>query len=198
MNMDLDFDIHPQFEAFYIESMLWHTNSALDAAKVVGEWIELVVANDEKALELPKDKLFEQLQLIIQHAASLSKYLWPIRGGVNSSHQKRGRKIRSALYTDDSSSLKCRKLRDGMEHFDEKLDKYLEKNQVGEFLPSDVRAEVPVSEVPLHIFKGFYINPRVFVLLGNEYELLPIVAEVVRIHDLLMGFVNSGYRFPYE
>ena len=85
-----------------------------------------------------------------------------------------------------------------MEHFDEKLDKYLEENHVGEFLPNDVRAEAPVSEVPLHIFKGFYINPRVFVFLGNEYELLPIVAEVERIHDLLMGCVNAGYRFPHE
>jgi hypothetical protein len=82
-----------------------------------------------------------------------------------------------------------------MEHFDEKLDKYLEKNQVGEFLPSDVRADVPVSEVPLHVFKGFYINPRVFVLLGNEYELLPIITEVERIHDLLVECVKSGYRF---
>ena len=73
-----------------------------------------------------------------------------------------------------------------MEHFDEKLDRYLEENQVGHFLPSDVRAEVPESEVPLHIFKGFYINPRIFILLGNEYELLPIVAEIERIHDVFL------------
>lgn len=193
--MELEFDINPPFEAFYIESMLWHTNSALDAVEVVGNWIAFVSTGDARALGLPKEKLFEQLQLIVQHAASLSKYLWPIRGGKHSIHQKRGRKIRSALQTSENSALKCRKLRDGMEHFDEKLDKYLEKNQVGEFLPSDVRADVPVSEVPLHVFKGFYINPRVFVLLGNEYELLPIITEVERIHDLLVECVKSGYRF---
>lgn len=196
--MDIEFDIYPPYEAFYIESMLWHTNSALDAVKVVGDWIELVIKEDEKALELPKNKLFEQLQLIVQHAASLSKYLWPIRGNEDSIHQKRGRKIRRSLQTTDESILKSRGLRDAMEHFDERLDKYLTENHVGEFVPHDVRAEIPKSEVPLHIFKGFYINPRVFVLLGKEYDLLPIVAEVERIHDLLMQCVNSGYRFKNE
>ena len=86
--MEQSFEIFPPFEVFYIESMLWHTNSALDAVKVIGDWMELVIADDEKALELPKEKLFEQLQLIVQHAASLSKHLWPIRGGENSVHQR--------------------------------------------------------------------------------------------------------------
>ena len=196
--MDQEFDIYPPFEAFYIESMLWHTNSALDAVKIVGDWIELVTDDNPKALDLPKDKLFEQLQLIIQHAASLSKYFWPIRKGENGVHTNRGRKIRDALQTDETSALKSRKLRDCIEHFDEKLDRYLRVNQVGEFVPHDVRAEAPVSEVPLHIFKGFYIKPRIFVLLGEEYQMLPIVAEVERLHDALGKCVNAGYRFKFE
>ena len=185
--------IHPPFEAFYIESMLWHTNSALDAVKIVGDWIENIVNDNEEALNLPKEKLFEQLQLIIHNAASLSKYLWPIRN--NSIHKKRGMAIKVALQTDDTSALKSKNLRDGLEHFDEKLDKYLRDNQVGEFIHQDVRTEIPVSDIPLHIFKGFYINPRCFVLLGVQYELLPIIAEVERIHNLLTQCTQSGHRF---
>lgn len=198
MSLETEFDIYPPFEAFYIESMLWHSNSVLDAVKIVGDWIELIETDNEKALKLHKTKLFEQLQIIIQHAAALSKYLWPIRGRENGPHKRRGKKIRSALKVDENSALKCRKLRDGIEHFDEKLDKYLMENQVGEFLPYDVRLYVPESEVPLHIFKGFYVIPRIFVLLGNEYELLPMIAEVERIHDSLIVCVNSGYRFSHE
>ncbi|MEG3127009.1 hypothetical protein SC171_05510 [Pantoea cypripedii] len=196
MNIASEFDIFPPFEALYIDSMLWHTNSALDAIKCVGDWIELIVADDKKSLELSKEKLFEQLQLIIQHAASLSKYLWPIRGGENSLHQRRGKKIRTSLKVDDSSALKCRKLRDGLEHFDEKLDKYLLENQTGEFQPYNVQFRPSSEDIPTHIFKGFYINNRVFVLLGNEYELLPIVSEIEHIHDSLVACVNAGYRFP--
>lgn len=198
MSLEIGFDIYPQFEAFYIESMLWHTNSVLDAVKIVDDWIELIEKDNEKALKFHKAKLFEQLQLIIQHSAAISKYLWPIRNGESSLHKRRGSKIRSALQVQENSALKCRKLRDGIEHFDEKLDKYLIENQVGEFLSYDVRLYVPESKVPLHIFKGFYISSRVFVLLGMEYELLPIIAEVKRIHYLLMACVNSGYRFSHE
>lgn len=189
-----DFDIHPPFEAFYIESMLWHSNSALDAAHVIGDWIELMATDDRRALDLPQEKLFEQLQLVVQHAASLSKYFWPIC--KKGSHKRRGKKILDALMTDDSSPLKCRGLRDALEHFDERLDNYLLINQSGVFLPSEVKVDFEKSEVPLHIFKGFFINPRVFVLLGTEYELAPIVKEVERIHNLLVGCVNAGYRFP--
>jgi len=191
--MDHEPNIHPPFEAFYIESMLWHTNSALDAVKIVGDWIELIVSDNEEALYIPKEKLFEQLQLIIQNAASLSKYLWPIRN--KDIHKKRGIKIKSALQTDDTSILKNKNLRDGLEHFDEKLDKYLKENQVGEFIHQDVRANMPSSEIPLHIFKGFYINTRCFVLLGTEYKMIPIITEVERIHDLLIKCKQNGYRF---
>jgi len=191
--MNQEPNIQPPFEAFYIESMLWHTNSALDAVKVVGDWIENIANDNEEALNLPKEKLFEQLQLIIQNAASLSKYLWPIRN--NGIHKNRGITIKSALQTDDTSALKSKNLRDGLEHFDEKLDKYLRDNQVGEFIHQDVRTEIPVSDIPLHIFKGFYINPKCFVLLGKEYQMLPIIAEIERIHDLLIQCTQSGYRF---
>lgn len=191
--MNQEINIHPPFEAFYIESMLWHTNSALDAVEIVGDWIQDVVNENEEALNLPKEKLFEQLQLIIQNAASLSKYIWPIRDkGI---HKKRGIRIKKSLQMDDSSALKSKSLRDGIEHFDEKLDKYLRDNQVGEFIHQDVRAEIPVSEVPLHIFKGFYINSRCFVLLGKQYKMSPIIAEIERIHDLLIKCTQSGYRF---
>ncbi len=194
--MENEFDIHPPYEAFYIESMYGHTNSALDAVYKVGEWIRLVVEDDPKALELSKEALFQELQHIIQQAASISKYLWPIRKGPQGLHKKRGRKLRQSLGVNDDSALKSRELRDHLEHFDEKLDIYLANNFVGEFVPQDVRAEFPFSEVPLHIFKGFYINPRIFVLLGNHYELIPIVAELEKIHNQLGECINNGYRLP--
>jgi hypothetical protein len=192
--MQAEFDINPTYEAFYIESLLWHTNSALDAIKEIGDWIEFVIEDNPKALDLPKEELFQKLQLIIQHAASISKFFWPIRKGEKGLHKKRGRKLRTSLSISEDSALKSRVLRDHIEHFDEKLDVYLTSNFVGEFIPQDVGLEYPEGEVPLHIFKGFYINPRIFVLLGNKYELIPIVQEVERIHDILLECVNCGYR----
>lgn len=86
--MESEFEIYPTYEAFYIESLLWHTNSALNAIKEVGDWIEYVIEDNPKALELPKEELFQKLQLIIQHAGSISKFLWPIRKGEKGLHKK--------------------------------------------------------------------------------------------------------------
>ncbi|EGR3356063.1 hypothetical protein DMO00_24755, partial [Vibrio parahaemolyticus] len=124
--MEDDFDIYPTNEAFYIECLYGHTNSALDSVYKVGEWIQLVVENDEK------------------------------------------------------------------------LDCYLTQNHVGQFIPLDIAAEQPKSDVPLHIFRGFYINPRIFVLLGNKYELTPIVAELEFVHNQLSDCIKNGYRLPTE
>ncbi|MFA4743669.1 hypothetical protein, partial [Vibrio vulnificus] len=196
--MEDDFDIYPTNEAFYIECLYGHTNSALDSVYKVGEWIRLVVENDEKAHELAPEELFQELQNIVQQAASISKYFWSIRKGTKGVHKKRSRKLRQSLRISEDSALKSRELRDHLEHFDEKLDCYLTQNHVGQFIPLDIAAEPPKSDVPLHIFRGFYINPRIFVLLGNRYELTPIVAELEFVHTQLSNCIKNGYRLPTE
>jgi len=187
--------IPPPYEAFYIEAMLRHTNSALDSAEIVSDWIQLIVDDNRKALELPKYKLFEHLQIIIQEAAALSRYLWPVRSGKQQVHERRGKEIRLSLDIAEDNALKDRNLRNHIEHFDEKLDEYLLRGSAGEIIPQDVRAEIPISEVPLHIFKGFYINQRVFILLGKQYEILPLVSAIEEIHEKLSMFMNNGCRF---
>ncbi|MGL0927407.1 hypothetical protein ABMX86_23060 [Vibrio vulnificus] len=117
--------IFPPYEAFYIESLLTHTVSAMESMEIVSNWIELMVADDVKALELPKPKLFDHLHNIALQAASVSRYLWPSKSGENSIHKKRALKLRQALEITDDSPLKNRKLRNQMEHFDERLDNYL-------------------------------------------------------------------------
>ncbi|MDE1359217.1 hypothetical protein L9W73_18285, partial [Vibrio aestuarianus] len=89
--------IFPPYEAFYIESLLTHTVSAMESMEIVSNWIELMVADDVKALELPKPKLFDHLHNIALQAASVSRYLWPSKSGENSIHKKRALKLRQAL-----------------------------------------------------------------------------------------------------
>ena len=55
-------DIFPPYEAFYIESMLWHTKSAISSIEVIETWVQLINDDDENALELNKEEVFNQLQ----------------------------------------------------------------------------------------------------------------------------------------
>lgn len=186
--------IEPPFEAFYIESMLWHTSSAAHSIVELSGWLAKVNAGDEGALELTKEDLFDHLQNILHQAGCLSRYLFPSR--KKPMHVARAEVLRGALGVDDDNPLADRGVRDALEHFDERLDVYLSEPRVGHFIPDHIDHGMPESEVPLHIFKGFYTGPLTFVLLGTPYEMAPIVNEMLRLHDLLGASAEGGGRLP--
>ncbi len=185
--------IHPPFEAFYIDCMLWHSSSAVQSITEVGGWIR---ENDPKSLELPQQVLFEKLQNIVLQSASLSRYFWPSPRKPAEIHFARASCLRQGLDVTETSPLHNRDLRNGLEHFDEKLDLYLSGNVVGQFIPDLIDYEEPESEVPLHIFKAFYTQQLVFVLLGRRYEMTPLVNEILRVNAALIECQQNGYRLP--
>lgn len=83
-------DIFPPYEAFYIESMLWHTKSAISSIEVIENWVQLINDDDKNALELNKEEVFNHLQNVIQQSGALSRFLWPAQKGENKEHHKRG------------------------------------------------------------------------------------------------------------
>jgi hypothetical protein len=188
--------IHPPFEAVYIEAMLWHTSSAEESIKVVALWMKLAQEEDERALELPMAELFEHLQNILHQAGCVSRYLFPPT--KRSIHVARAKRLREGLNVADDNPLAERGLRNALEHFDERIDVYLDDHRVGQFIPAHVGYELPESEVPLHIFKGFYTGPLTFVLLGTPYQMAPIVNEMLRVHELLLECSRQGHRLPYR
>lgn len=187
--------IFPPFEAFYIESLLWHTTSAKQSIDVIYQWLDLVQSNDPRALHLSKPDIFEQLQNILHQAGCVSRYLFPSR--KKPLHLDRAKRLQEALRVHDDSPLKDRELRDAIEHFDERLDVYLSSVNIGHFIPEIISNAPPQSEIPLHILKGFYTSPLVFVLLGRDHEMEPIVNEMLRIHNALLACTEKGYRLPY-
>lgn len=188
--------IHPPFEAFYIEAMLWHTGSACQSIEDVSDWLRHVHKDDERALELPKAELFERLQNILHQAGCVSRYFFPVYKKPKQLHVDRAARLREALKVAEDNPLADRRLRDSLEHFDERLDLYIAEHQVGQFIPDHVGTERPQSEVPLHVFKGFYVSTLTFALLGVEYPMEPIVNEMLRLHDMLVDCSENGHRLP--
>jgi hypothetical protein len=67
-------------------------------------------------------------------AGALSRYFWPVRKG----HEWRGAQLRSAFGISDDSPLRSRDLRNSIEHFDERLDLFLDGGVTGHVLPEYV------------------------------------------------------------
>ncbi len=50
-------DIFPPYEAFYIESMMWHTKSAIRSINTIEERVTLIREDNESALQLNKEEV---------------------------------------------------------------------------------------------------------------------------------------------
>ena len=191
-----DNGIWPPFEAFYIESLIPHTHSAIDSIEKIFLWIKAFENNDVWALQTRPHDVFYELQNILHQAGCVSRYFFPTGRAKKSPHIERATRLRNAMEITDSSPLANRELRNAIEHFDERLDLFLQNDHIGEFFPYDIGYEPRQSDIPTHILKGFYIRNFSFVLLNQNFSLLPIIDELTRIHSILDKCRQSGHRLP--
>ena len=136
MSSDLYEGIWPPYEAFYIQSMLFSTKSAIDAVRTANysldrceEWYR-----DPEKRGPNQELIFDSLQVLISSGAALSRYFWPARD--KSPHKERAKRLRESLHVTEDSILRSRDLRNALEHFDERLDNFLSDGVAGRFLPA--------------------------------------------------------------
>lgn len=189
-----DYKIWYPYEAFYIESMLIVTRSAMIVQSELQEIIKQL--QDGKQLT-EHDTVFiiDMCQNLLISAGALSRYFWPVRN--KEVHLLRGERLRESFEIEDGNPLKDRHVRNYMEHFDENLDIYLSPGRIaGNIIPSAVGSNLNNSQGVLHFIRAFHINDWTFEILGNKVKLIPLINEVIRIHILLEKFQEEGSRLP--
>jgi len=186
--------INPPTEAFYIRSILYSASRARNAFERFAE------------ARSTEGEAQDQVSLIheaLGHAASLSRFFWPSRLGgrktpvLTSLKEARAARLRQSFELDDDSPLKNRKLRDFLEHFDERLDQYFLCNDSGYFFPDAMIGEATLADDPSgHIFKLVDPATSCFVLLGDKHFFEGIRNEVFRVHDRAREFDSDGCKLP--
>jgi hypothetical protein len=182
---DPGFPIHPPFRAFYAHSMLFNARSAMRSIEIVHSVVKHLekVGLEVAEKQIDTHDVLDQLQNIVVQGASLSRYFWPVRKG----HEKRAEQLRESFKMTEQSPLFSRDLRNEIEHFDERLDKYLSKGAIGVFLPEYFGLKPESDGRPFHLFRAYYVDVGEFHLLGNGYSMIPIVEEILRLHNKLAG-----------
>lgn len=182
------------FETFYIQAMLFNCQSALRSMARISSVFEKlpIQVTEEHLYNLPVQEILNELQNVVIQGASLSRFFWPVRKG----HEDRGRQLRLALSVNEENPLYDRKLRNAIEHFDEKLDAYLASGLVGYIFPEFVAPRPRENGVPGHFFRAYFIDCGVFRLLDGEYEIEPIALEIQRICSVLEDADQNGSRLP--
>ncbi|WP_052692121.1 cell cycle checkpoint control RAD9 family protein [Teredinibacter purpureus] len=188
--MEQNVETWPPCQAFYIESMLSITSSAIDST----EKLAIIFNPNEDLSDLQHEEILDWVQNIVTQAAALSRYFWAVKK-KEKIHKQRSQYLRRVFGISEESAIKNRDLRNLIEHFDENLDVFVSKPVVGTILPNYVGEEQDTQGVPLHVFRAFYNRIGVFEVLGHRFELQPIVDEIYEIHRKLVSFSESGYVF---
>mgnify|MGYP006145554677 CR=1 FL=1 len=191
--MQTELPIWPPYEAFYIQSMLFNSSSAvrsiLRLESIFAKLPEHPTTEDVDLL--PTKIVLNELQNMVVQAASLSRYFWPVRA----EHKLRGRVLRECFAMTEASPLFNRDLRNAIEHFDERIDKYFSRGAFGYFFPEYVGARPDDDGVPGHFFRAYFVDTGEFRLLDEDFEMKPLADEVLFVQHHLELMDKEGGRF---
>jgi len=189
--------IWPPHEAFYLESMLHCTTTALRAADDVRRALETGSEHTSSSAEWQECALtiVDGVQALVAQSAAVSRYFWPAR--TKEPHLSRAARLRSGLDVTDDSPLRNRELRNLLEHFDEELDRFCRYLLAGVILPTYVGPMPIEPEIPTHLFRAYYTDVGVFEILGQRFEVQPVVDALHDIHNRLLQCAQTGGRIPY-
>ena len=171
----------PYMEPMYIASVIYSAEAA-----VVAYQRYMGACRQSDAESIAASAIHEALG----HAAGLSRFFWPSGGKLA---KARARYLRRRLSVNASSPLRNRRLRDALEHFDERLDSFLLTDCVGLLLPEPMVLDTEQIDDPTaQIFK--LVDPwnGVFVVLNERFSFQSIVDEVSRILARAYDIYDDG------
>jgi len=184
--------IYPPYEVFYIECIRTACLNAIESWEAINE-----IVSAEKLLKSNAIDTVDLAENIVNQAGIISKYFFPPRneGQKNLIHKLRGEKLRNAFKIDDTHILKDRTFRDFIEHFDEKLDLFLNKSVAGNIIPPKTIywTSNDINEVTI-VFKAYIIKEFKFILMNKEILLPTVVEEIYRVYNQCIEFTDNGGR----
>lgn len=181
-----DYDgILPYCEAFYFEAILYSASCAVDA-----------FSRYERALADHADwqpaRIVSAVHESLGHAAALSRFFWPAqRTRYVKLSAARGAKLRAIFAVEDQSPLATRKLRNVLEHFDERLDEFCLVTGAALVIPGPMIGAKGWADEPVaRVFKALDPSSEEVVILGESFPFGPIRKEVARIHALAQSLLQ--------
>lgn len=181
-------EIQPFNEVFYIESLFAKTHTILSELQFVNEiWDNANLDIDEN-----HEMILNIFQNMIINVAGISRFFWPSRN--EGFYNNRAEKLREVYNIGNLSPLKNRQMRNLIEHFDENLDDFLNKYGAKNIIPSYV-GNKPLRNENTIFFRAYFSDKTIFKVLNKEYKLIPIIDEINRIHQILLIQREKGGRF---
>jgi hypothetical protein len=191
-----------QTQAQYAMNAVPHVNQATRALKLIDSTTSAAWPHSEE--------VFRELHSFLTHASNVSRILWPAapkRRRKETQQQydervradkrmQRGEVLRGLLGIGDGDHpLKSRKLRDHLDHFDERLDEWAtagaSRNYLQDFI-GNVRETSTIA--PRDQMRSFDPELVIFRFRGEEFELAPIQSA---LSQLKIRAAGAAFRLSF-
>ena len=185
--------IWPMHEVLYIECINTASLNAIKSWEALNE-----IISDEDLLRNKLDELIDLAENIVNQAGIISKYFFPpvnVKNPKKQIHKLRGEKLREAFGIDESQRISDRTFRNYIEHFDEKLDLFLENQIAGNIIPPKLTyvTSDALSKI-MFVYKAYIINEFKYISLNEQIVLPGLVKEIYGVHEKCLEFMNNGGR----
>jgi hypothetical protein len=170
-------------EIFYILSILQSAELCLTS---YSRYLHSISSNDPQII-------FANIQESMSHAASVSKFFWP--PSKDKLTIARSKKLQNNFELANTAPLSNRKLRNAIEHFDEKLDSFLVASGFGDIFPKPILDDHKIADEPTaNIFKLVDTAEDIVVILNQKFAFKPIIDDVRQVLQKCMDLDNNGGR----
>lgn len=185
--------IWPPYEVFYIECIKTASLNAIESWEALNE-----IVSNENLLKTNATDTVDLAENIVNQAGIISKYFFPPvdeKKSKNLIHKLRGEKLRETFKIDETNELSDRTFRNYIEHFDEKLDLFLNQAIAGNIIPpkSIFWTSESISEVT-YVFKAYIISEFKFISLNEQIVLPKLVEEIYKVYIKSIEFIDNGGR----
>lgn len=185
--------IWPPYEVFYIECIKTAALNAIENWEAINE-----IVSNESLLDTNSIQTVDLAENIVNQAGIISKYFFPPideKKPKNQIHKLRGEKLRDAFSINENHQLSDRNFRNYIEHFDEKLDLFLNKSVAGQIIPPKTIywTSTDINEMTF-VFKAYIINEFKFISLNEQILLPKLVEEIYEVFNQCIEFLDNGGR----
>lgn len=143
------------------------------------------------------DDAFFLLHAALGHAANASKILWP--SADRRSAARRGAQLQALLGIVSDHPLACRKLRNHLEHFDERLDRWAQTTRDANFFdrfigpPGMIKIE---SDQPDPIMRHYDPATADAYFMGEKCSVLELMGGCQDVLSRITAFAQASTDWP--
>ena len=130
-------------------------------------------------------EVWGSIQSILVATANVSKILWPAR----KQRRARGKYLRDLLGVDDKNLLSDRTFRNHFEHYDERIEEWVENSNSAVYMDSriDPFERTPLS-LPQFYHRSYNPTSKMLSFRGESIDLAAVLAELAKIRKKCRHF----------